>query len=67
MSTSNATALLDEPDFDRGIDPDNIPILDLGPYFAGEKGALERLARNCAMSARRSGSTTLRIMGSKRH
>ena len=29
---------------ERGIDPDNIPILDLGPYLSGEPGALEQIA-----------------------
>jgi len=28
----------------KGIDPNNIPILDLGPYLAGEPGALESTA-----------------------
>jgi isopenicillin N synthase-like dioxygenase len=32
----------DEPQ--KGIDPNNIPILDLGPYLAGEPGALEKVA-----------------------
>ena len=25
-----------------------IPVIDYGPYFAGEPGALERLPRRCA-------------------
>jgi isopenicillin N synthase-like dioxygenase len=29
---------------EKGIDPDNIPILDLGPYLAGEPGAMQRVA-----------------------
>jgi len=42
MSTASLAYNADEPK--KGIDPDNIPILDLGPYLAGEPGALERTA-----------------------
>lgn len=31
-------------DTEKGIDPTNIPIIDLGPYLAGEPGSLERVA-----------------------
>jgi isopenicillin N synthase-like dioxygenase len=41
MSTQTVTA---RRDAEKGIDADNIPILDLGPYLAGEPGALESLA-----------------------
>ena len=27
---------------------ETIPVIDLGPYLAGEKGALDRTARSCA-------------------
>ena len=35
-----------------------IPVIDYGPYFAGEPGALPRLAENSAMRARTSASST---------
>jgi isopenicillin N synthase-like dioxygenase len=42
MSTS---ALAESRDMsDKGIDPNNIPVIDLGAYLAGEPGSLERVA-----------------------
>ena len=41
---SSASQICNVQEFEKGIDPDNIPILDLGPYLAGEPGALERTA-----------------------
>lgn len=40
-----STAVLSRDQNVRGIDPDNIPIVDLGPFLAGTPGALESTAR----------------------
>jgi isopenicillin N synthase-like dioxygenase len=37
-------SLVQADEAQKGIDPNNIPILDLGPYLADEPGALEKVA-----------------------
>lgn len=41
---SNTSIAIDATDAEKGIDPSNIPILDFGPYLAGEPHALEETA-----------------------
>ena len=46
MSTETAPKIFDYRNVDKADEFEEIPVLDMGPYLAGEPGAAEELAAN---------------------
>ncbi|MEP4379835.1 MAG: 2-oxoglutarate and iron-dependent oxygenase domain-containing protein [Alphaproteobacteria bacterium] len=46
MNTKSAPKIFDYRDVDKADEFEDIPVLDMGPYLAGEPGAAEELAAN---------------------
>ena len=46
MTSQNAPEIFDYRNVDKADEFESIPVLDMGPYLAGEPGAAEELAAN---------------------
>ncbi len=55
MTAPSVAEVVDFQEQERGIDPNRIPVLDLGPFLAGETGALERTAAELREASERVG------------